>query len=196
MSTPDKTETHGEVTTHSALRVWWLCKVGGYRLKIHVISDPVPTLFRGIRYRKKWVLELPTADKGSGEKPTTEQDGPPLEDKGYKQCNMCGFLWPTRDSLLSDADIQIIGYQVRFEHLLTGIFLFNHSCGTTLAFEASHFEDLYDGPMFAEPLTGTDACPGHCLYEKDLQPCPAECECAYVRVIIQVVKNWPKDERE
>ncbi len=191
-STPDVPEKRGEVRTHSALRAWWLRKCRGYRLKVQVKSDPVPTAFRRIRYKKMWVLELSASDKGSNEKPTTEQDEPRPENEGFKRCSVCGFVWPTRASLLSDVNVQIIAYQVHFEELLTGLFLFDHSCGGTFAFEASHFQDLYDGLMFAEPLTGSDACQGYCLYESELRPCPAECECAYVREIIQIVKNWPK----
>jgi hypothetical protein len=196
MSTPEVTEKRGEIRTHSALRAWWLHKVKGYRLKVQVKTDPVPTAFRGIRYRKTWVLELPTSDTGPDEKPTMEPEEPRLENAGFKRCSVCGLLWPSRAGLLSDADIQITGYQVHFEQLLTGFFLFTHSCGNTLAFEASHFEDLYDGPVFAESLPGTDDCPGYCLYANELLPCPAECECAYVREIIQIVRNWPKSERE
>jgi len=194
--TQDITERCGEVRTHSALRAWWLCKARGYRIKLQVKSDPVPTAFRRIRYKKTWVLELPASAKGSNEKPTTEQNAPRLENEGFKRCSVCGFLWPTRASLLSDVNVQIIGYRAHFEQLLTGLFLFNHSCGNTIALEASHFQDLYEGPVFAEPLTGSDACPGYCLYENELLPCPAECECAYVREIIQVVKNWPEAERK
>jgi len=195
MPTPDITEKRGEVVTRSALQAWWLRRVKGYRLKLQVKSDPVPTLFRFIRYKKKWVLELPESDKGINDKPTVEPEEPPLENQGFKRCNVCGFLWPTRASLLSDANVQIIGYQVQFEQLLAGLFLFNHSCGETFAFEASYFQDLYDGPIFTESCAGSDVCPEYCLYEDELRPCPAECECAYVREIIQVVKNWPKAER-
>ncbi len=196
MSMPDSVERPEEVRTHSALRAWWLCKVGGYRLKLQIKSEPVPTVFRSIRFKKTWVLELPGSDEGSNETPTIEQNEPRIENKSFKQCSVCSFSWPTRASLLSDANIQIIGYQVHFEQLLTGLFLFDHSCGGTIAFEASHFQDLYDGPIFAEPLTGSDECPGYCLYESQLLPCPAECECAYVREIIQVVNNWPEAKRD
>jgi hypothetical protein len=86
----------------------------------------------------------------------------------------------------------MIGYQPLFEKLTAGLFLFNHSCGTTLATPAEAFQDLYDGPIFTERLNGTEECGGHCLHEDDLGPCPAKCECAYVREIMQVILNWPK----
>lgn len=86
----------------------------------------------------------------------------------------------------------MIGYQVDFDELMAGLFLFNHICGTTLAAKADDFQDQYDGPIFTERLIGTKGCEGHCLHKDDLRPCPAKCECAYVREIVQVILNWPK----
>lgn len=116
------------------------------------------------------------------------------EDKndGFKQCTTCGSKWSTRDQFLEDPDIEMIGYQVNFVELLAGFFLFNHSCGTTLAVLSEAFEDLYDGPVFRERAAGSEECPEYCLHEDDLSPCPAHCECAFVREIIQSVKSWPK----
>lgn len=110
----------------------------------------------------------------------------------FKICSKCGFVWPDKTSFLNDPDISIIGYQVDFEELKAGLFLFHHVCGTSLAIKAEAFQDLYDGPMFTEKLSGTENCDGYCLRKSDLRPCPAKCECAYVREIMQVVLNWPK----
>jgi hypothetical protein len=41
-------------------------------------------------------------------------------------------------------------------------------------------------------MAGTDGCPDHCLSKTNLQSCPAECECNYVREIIQIIKAWDK----
>lgn len=111
----------------------------------------------------------------------------------FERCSMCQFPWKDRDSFLTDPGIKLVGYQVNFLDLETGLFLFNHSCGTTLGIEAERFQDLYDGPIFFEPATGTDACPGHCLRGKELLPCPAECECAYVREVLHIINGWPKN---
>ncbi|MDF1590083.1 MAG: hypothetical protein P1P89_01105 [Desulfobacterales bacterium] len=117
----------------------------------------------------------------------------PEEDyTGFKQCSSCGAKWSNRTRFLEDPSIKLIGYQVNFEALLAGFFLFNHSCMTTLAIPAEAFEDLYDGPVFSERATGSEECPEHCIHENDLSPCPAHCECAFVREIIQSVKAWPK----
>jgi len=110
----------------------------------------------------------------------------------FKVCTMCQHRWEDRNAYLSDPDIVMIGYQVNFENLQLGLFLFNHrSCETTLAIDAAHFADLYDGPVYAQSKAGTDECDERCLHQHDLEPCAGHCECAYVREIIQILRNWP-----
>jgi hypothetical protein len=111
----------------------------------------------------------------------------------FKKCTFCGHLWQSRKDFLEDAATDLIGYQVNFDNLSLGFFLFNHlNCGTTLGIPAGLFKDLYNGPVFTERLTNTEKCPELCLHESELEPCPEKCECAYVREIIQAVRNWPK----
>jgi hypothetical protein len=113
----------------------------------------------------------------------------------FKQCPKCGTEWLGRDTFLADPDIRLIGYQVSFGDLVAGHFQFNHEragCGTTLALAVEAFRDLYDGPIFEERATGTSECPEKCLHPSDLEPCPAHCECAFVRAILQLVLAWPK----
>jgi len=110
----------------------------------------------------------------------------------FKKCSKCKFVWPTREAFLEDSNLIIIGYQVHFEELTAGLFLFNHSCDTTIAVEAGRFQDLYAGPIFRDSLAGTADCPEYCLRKRELRPCPAKCEFAYVREIIQIIRNWPK----
>lgn len=112
----------------------------------------------------------------------------------YKTCPRCGRQWQTREAWLRDPQVTLVGYQVNFNDLKAGILLFNHDCRTTLAVKAEEFTDLYQGPMFVQRATGTDACPGHCLHRDNLGPCPAQCECVYIRNVLQQIKDWPKDE--
>lgn len=112
--------------------------------------------------------------------------------KPFKICPCCHEKWPERADFLSDKQIILTGYQAHFIELTAGFFLFNHHCGTTIAIEVGEFRDLYTGPVFEENLSGTNHCRGHCLHESDLNPCPARCECAFVRQILQTVRNWPK----
>jgi len=122
---------------------------------------------------------------------TLEQPAPHI----FKECTCCGHTWTTREDFLSDPTIILIGYQVRFDNLKLGFLLFNHrveDCETTMAIEAGKFSDLYDGPIYDKPLTKTDDCPEYCLNKENLRPCPSKCACAYVREVIQIIKNWTK----
>lgn len=114
----------------------------------------------------------------------------------FKRCPTCGFEWSTREHFLEDSHLVIIGYQVSFDELEAGIFLFNHSCGTTLAIRARDFKSLYEGPVFTKRANETEECPEFCLHQHDLRPCPVQCECAYVREIIQRIKQWPKGKEK
>lgn len=113
----------------------------------------------------------------------------------FKTCPCCGEGWKTRDDFLNDCSLDLIGYQVNFESLHLGLLLFNHVCGTTLALPAGTFRDLYAGPVHSGRKTGTEDCPEYCLHKEELRPCPAECECAWVREMIQIVREAEKSAR-
>lgn len=110
----------------------------------------------------------------------------------FKRCPKCHFEWQQRTDFLEEPGLQVIGYQVNFDALAAGIFLFNHDCKGTLAIPAAEFLDLHHGPIFKERATDSPHCPGYCLHEDELDPCPVRCECVYVREILQVIKQWPK----
>ena len=114
----------------------------------------------------------------------------------FKTCPLCKKAWETRNDFMDDPDVAIVGYQVHFEALTEGLFLFNHSCDATMTLKAGVFKDLYNGPIFEQRLTGTDDCPEYCLIKHELRPCTAKCECAYVREIIQLILIWPKLEND
>lgn len=107
----------------------------------------------------------------------------------FKTCPNCGKVWKDRYDFIDDLENEIVGYQVSFKELEAGLFLFYHSCGTTLALPVAPFLDLYDGEIFEERATGSDECPEYCLQKDNLDPCPARCECAFVREIIQIIKS-------
>jgi hypothetical protein len=107
-------------------------------------------------------------------------------------CPCCGIKWLTRKEFLEDPEVKLLGYQVHFDCLKLGLFLFNHSCMSTFSLKAENFFDLYDGPVYQKRMTGTDVCPGYCLRRNCFEPCPAECECAFVREVLQIVKNYRK----
>jgi hypothetical protein len=112
----------------------------------------------------------------------------------FKKCSCCEIPWFTRDEFLNDGNLKIIGYQANFSRLELGYFLYNHlTCQSTIAIPAALFKDLYEGPIFSERLTGSEPCPGYCLDKEILEPCVARCECAYVREILQILRDWPKE---
>jgi hypothetical protein len=116
------------------------------------------------------------------------------ETQNFKQCPSCGEIWKTQQLFLNDVNLEIVGYQVNFINLELGYFLFNHAkCKTTLSLFAKSFSNLYGGPIFKERKTQSDECPEYCLKKSVLEPCPARCECAYVREIIQIIRRWEKE---
>jgi hypothetical protein len=110
----------------------------------------------------------------------------------FKQCPICQTFWESVRDFLEDEHIRLIGYQTNFRKLESGLLLFNHDCETTLSLKVQAFAYLYDGPVFTKHLAGTEACPGYCLHRNELRPCPEQCECAYVREILEIIQNWPK----
>ena len=108
----------------------------------------------------------------------------------FKRCSACGTEWITREDFLKDPELKMTGYQAHFKELTEGMFLFNHSCQATLVIRPGDFTDMYTGPVFKQRATGTKKCPSYCVREHDLSTCPIQCECAYVRDVIQIVKNY------
>jgi len=115
-----------------------------------------------------------------------------LFEKSFKNCTTCNFKWRAREEFLTDPSVELVGYQVSFDELLLGLFLFNHKCGTTLAIPVNKLRDLYNGPIYSERKTGGPECPGYCLRKSELRPCPAQCECAWIRELIQIISSIKK----
>ena len=110
----------------------------------------------------------------------------------FNECSPCGAKWVSRDDFLEDPEIEIVGYNANFDDLLSGTFLFNHTCGAALSLSVRYFNGLYEGTIFTERATGSDDCPAYCLYQDQLDKCMVRCECAFVRNIIDIIKKWPK----
>lgn len=108
----------------------------------------------------------------------------------FKTCSCCGRSWQTRDAFLSDGELKVEGYTADFESLERGLFFVTHrsrECGSTMAFEAQEFLDLYTGPRYPQRKALSDECPRYCLDEKQLGRCTVLCECAFVREVLQVL---------
>jgi len=107
----------------------------------------------------------------------------------FKKCPKCGFEWKGREDFLRDKNLTLIGYQANFDILKLGLLLFNHNCGTTLSLHVEGFSDLYKGPIYTERKTGGPECLGYCLHRDELKLCPAKCECAWVRELVQMINK-------
>lgn len=118
-----------------------------------------------------------------------------LQEPVFKQCPSCRKKWPDYTEFLADPCLKLIGYQMFLEELKEGLFLFNHSCGTTLSITVETLAHLYNGPVHEKRAIGSDNCPGFCLFENETGPCSEECDCAYVRSIMQIIQSWNKSER-
>ncbi|THB71441.1 MAG: hypothetical protein D6B25_18670 [Desulfobulbaceae bacterium] len=110
----------------------------------------------------------------------------------FKQCTMCKKIWTTREDFLADRELEINGYQADFEQLEEGLFYFTHlteGCGSTLAIQTREFLDLNSGAKYEQRNTGKEDCPGYCRQIDQLDRCKAQCECAFVRDIIQIIRQ-------
>jgi len=113
----------------------------------------------------------------------------------FKKCSGCGHQWTSLVEFIADPQIRLIGYQVNFEKLEAGFFLFNHlhpKCLTTISVETEHFKGLYSGEVYRVRHTGSIQCPGYCLHTDNLKDCPSKCECSFIREVMQIVIKWPK----
>ncbi len=117
----------------------------------------------------------------------------------FFKCNSCQKVWDTREEFLQDPFISLTGYQVHFQTLTAGFFLFNHeiqTCKTTISLAVEKFSDLYRGPVFQDSNKKTTECAGHCLYQKNLDACPNKCECIFVQTIMKTLASYPKIEKK
>lgn len=111
-------------------------------------------------------------------------------------CPLCDFSWPNRQSFLADPSTLLEGYHVNFDELDRGLLVFRHlcrACNTVFRIEVRKFLDLYRGPVHSERKTLQKECPGYCVCREQLAPCTVLCECAFVRAILQQIKNTPKN---
>ena len=116
----------------------------------------------------------------------------------FKRCSLCGHSWPSRERLLADPAIELIGYQPDFEELGHGTLLFNHNaagCETTMEIEIGEFFDLAPDARHEQRRDGTDDCHGHCLRIDDLERCAAPCANAWAREVALAVQGLLRSSR-
>ena len=115
-----------------------------------------------------------------------------MKDTLFKTCSNCQAVWKNIEGLLADPEIVLAGYQVHPDDLEGGLFFFTHQkegCNTTLAIPVTEFLCLNDRPLLEK--RDKELCIGSefCVHESDLSPKPMKCECAWVREILQTIKE-------
>jgi hypothetical protein len=114
------------------------------------------------------------------------------KDNIFKTCPCCALTWRSREEFLADPNLDLNGYQVNFKRLEGGMFLFTHNveaCRSTMTIMIEAFRDLYAGEIYEENKANSEECPRYCMHQGQLARCNARCECAYVREILQIVKE-------
>jgi len=114
------------------------------------------------------------------------------DDNVFKKCPLCKQNWSTREEFLADWTLKLNGYQVDFEEMDDGLFFFTHhveGCFSTMAVMCVDFYDMYTGRQYPERKTGSEECPGFCLKKDQLGRCDAECEYAFVREILHLIRE-------
>jgi hypothetical protein len=114
----------------------------------------------------------------------------------FKVCPNCSTVLNTLEAFLSDPKLEYAGYQINFADLEGGLFYFTHatqSCGTTMAVAVKAFSGLSSRPLLAKQGKQPGGkCSGACLRAGDSSPCPVECECVWVREVMQIILGWRK----
>jgi len=110
----------------------------------------------------------------------------------FKQCNLCGMVWPSYRDFVTDLQLRLEGYQASFDDPELGWILVTHmveGCHTTLAVRAGELRVLRDGPEIAEYRTGLEDCIRLCLDRGRLEDCTAPCAMAWVRHVLQWLRR-------
>ncbi|MCM2323917.1 MAG: hypothetical protein NDJ90_11715 [Oligoflexia bacterium] len=113
----------------------------------------------------------------------------------FKKCTGCGQNWATRAVFLADSMVELVGYQARLDDIERGIFLFTHlrqGCKTTMGIRVLAFKDLHREKRrssSSQAKNNTPECEGHCLHVDDLDRCTADCANAWIRELLQTLKE-------
>lgn len=113
-------------------------------------------------------------------------------DKIFKACPKCRFEWKSRNELLNDKNVKIIGYQANFIEPEEGLYLFNHTidnCNTTFSMKTKDYKDMYEGTVYPFSKYGEPECKGYCKDENNLSICGEQCKYAPFREIASLIKK-------
>ncbi len=114
------------------------------------------------------------------------------EKKHFKSCTACNQKWLLRENMLYDPNVKLLGYQMNFSDIGSGLLYFNHSgsnCKTTFAIKVSEFKEMYDGPEYSENMMAENDCPMYCLRRSELRSCGLPCSVAFIREIMMNITD-------
>ena len=114
------------------------------------------------------------------------------EQPPFKHCTLCPALWVEAEDFIRDLELRVEGYLAAFTNPEEGLILVTHrkaECGTTLAIPAGALRRFYHGPEYVAHHTGDDDCRRLCVTRDELEACDVECDMAWVREIIQLLRR-------
>jgi hypothetical protein len=116
---------------------------------------------------------------------------------GFKTCPGCENTWLSRNELLGDPQVRLLGFQPVASGHEAGLFLFHHEkCGTTLALDLPSLGSLSRRPMLALSHCSAGVSTDYCLSKLGGGPCPLYCVCEFVAEVAGLIQAWPKEQPE
>ena len=107
----------------------------------------------------------------------------------FKRCSTCDREWSTRDEFLHDPEVVLVGYQSTFTVTEPGLFLFNHSCDSTIAIDADAFADMYGEEIRQSCEAHLDNHPEYCCKGMTGEDEPKACICKFSRTIVDTLRT-------
>jgi hypothetical protein len=101
----------------------------------------------------------------------------------FKTCPSCEAVWATRSDFLADREVLLVGYQSSYTVSQPGLFLFNHSCDSTIAVDASDFKDMYNEDICQSCEAHRKHHPAHCCKGMTGEDKPKKCVCKFSKAI-------------
>lgn len=113
----------------------------------------------------------------------------------FRACGMCGRKWMTREELVVDPELRLLGLQAVLGLPDANLVVFEHSCGTSVSVLARRLRDLVavepgSAPELPLLYDGPD-CGGHCRRLDDLAACDQPCANARDRSLVVWLASQP-----
>jgi hypothetical protein len=114
------------------------------------------------------------------------------EDEPFKQCSLCGTVWPEFRDFVTDPTVRVVGYQPNSIDPELSLILVSHNtpdCHTTLGVRLSVLRGLWDGPQWAERGMGLDGWISPGSGEPRPEEWRVEGEMAWVRQVLEWLRR-------